>query len=597
MCWIVFMMVQSAPSLRAQSSVSLRLEKGTKLALDLDTPVNSATTREGDPVLFLARNDIKVHGAVAIQQGTPVKGTVTQVRPAFVNGKPKKAEVHIQLDGLSLNDGSMLTLKAEELVLKAETTGHSVTGTVLQGSTGAAMTGGLLGRVIGGSAGASTIGAVAAIGVSTIDTSRQPHVRGSDVDLPREAIFETKLEHFLDIENPALLASIPSSAATHPLPVSSPARVFPDASLIPSVHSTSAVEPSDVLPPARGSAGTSSPGVLTRNDGNVPSPASLPVLIPVAASPIDTANTFTMSLDVNRVLVDAVVRDRAGNQLTNLRKEDFRLFEDGVEREIRDFSRNELPLAVALVIDQSGSVAPMMNRIQNAAFQALQQLKSDDEVCLITFASDVELMEELTSDRARVSSRIGTIRAGGGTAIVDALNQAFRYLAHTAPERRRAVILISDNVEGHSRESLNDVLQVASETDAVLYSVKIGQSSSVFQPNLGGLSIPGFPLPGIPLPGAPALNPIFDPVPTIARETGGEVFATNANTLDAALATAIARLKLRYTLSYVPTNNSSGDYHAIKVSLVDRFGKPGSEYTVHSRSGYFGGSLRAAAAQ
>lgn len=570
---VVLMIVEGGHSLIAQSSGPLRLEKGTKLALDLDTHVNSGTTREGDPVVFRTRNDIKVRGRIAIPQGTPVKGTVIQVDPAFVNGKPRKAEVHIGLDGIPLNDGSVLTLKARELVMKAETAGRSATGSVLQGSAGPAMMGGLMGGLIGGSARASGIGAIAAIGVSTIEASRQPRLRGSDVDLPRDAIFETQLELRLDIADPALLAAATMPAPARPLPLAAAVGTSSGAPL-----------------PDRRNPDSSTPATLSRTGESSPPPAPLSGGKESVPIPVDTSGStgaFTLSLDVNRVLVDAVVRDRAGNPLTNLQKEDFRLFEDGVEQEIRDFSRDELPLAVALVIDRSGSVAPFMNRIQSAAFQALQQLKREDEVCLITFASDVELLQELTTDRARVANRIGAIRAGGGTAIVDAMDEAFRYLAQTAPDRRRAVILISDNMEGHSRTNLSEAMRLASEADAVVYSVKIGQAPATF--------LPGLPIPGGLPPLMPVPAPVFDPVPIMTRETGGEVFSTSVNSVDAALATAIARLKLRYTLSYAPANNSARSYHGVKVQLVDRFGKSGSEYTVHSRSGYFGGPALARA--
>lgn len=564
---MIFFMAQGGRSLNAQSAAPLRLEKATKLALDLDTHVNSGTTREGEPVLFRARNDIKVQGAIAIPQRTPIIGTVIGVSPAFVNGKPQKAEVHIRLDGISLNDGSVLALKARELILKAETAGRSTNGTVLQGSAGPALMGGMMGGLIGGSARASGIGAVAAIGVHAIEASRQPRMRGSDVDLPRDGIFETQLELPLDIANPALLAATPIPAMPRPLPFAAPVRTPSDASL-----------------PVRRSLDSTSPAALLRGDERSPLPASLPITNESVPAPGAATGAFTMTLDVNRVLVDAVVRDRGGNPMTNLRKEDFRLLVDGVEQEIRDFSRDELPLAVALVIDRSGSVAPFMNRIQNAAFQALQQLKDEDEVCLITFAADVDLLEGLTADRDRVASRIGAIRAGGGTAIVDAMDEAFRYLAQAAPDRRRAVILISDNIEGHSRTNLSDTMRLASETNAVVYSVKIGQAPVTRQP--------GLPLPGIPLPSVQAPTPLFDPVPIIAKETGGEVFTTSVNALDAALATAIARLKLRYTLSYAPGDNSAGRYHTFKVQLADRFGKSGFDYMVHSRNGYFGGAVQ-----
>ena len=120
----------------------------------------------------------------------------------------------------------------------------------------------------------------------------------------------------------------------------------------------------------------------------------------------------------------------------NLREEDFRVLEDGVERDIQFFSRDKLPLAVALVIDRSGSVAPLMNQVQTAAYQALQLLKAGDQVCLFAFAGNVELLEGLTTNRQRVANRIGSIQAGGGTQIVDAVSEALHSLRR--PRRRPA---------------------------------------------------------------------------------------------------------------------------------------------------------------
>ncbi len=164
------------------------------------------------------------------------------------------------------------------------------------------------------------------------------------------------------------------------------------------------------------------------------------------------------------------------------------------------------------------------------------------------------------------------------------MDEAFRYLAQAPPDRRRAVILISDNMEGHSRTNLSVAMRLASETNAVVCSVKIGQAPVTL--------LPGLPIPGGLIPTLPSPTPVFDPVPILTKQTGGEVFATNVNAFDTALATAIARLKLRYTLGYAPINSSTPSYHTVKVQLVDRFGKSGSDYTVHSRNGYFGGAVQ-----
>jgi Ca-activated chloride channel family protein len=287
-----------------------------------------------------------------------------------------------------------------------------------------------------------------------------------------------------------------------------------------------------------------------------------------------------LSVDVNLVQVDAVVRDRSGKPMGSLRQEDFRIFEDGVEKEIQFFSRDQQPLAVALVIDRSGSVAPLMNEVQSAAYQALKLLKAGDQVSLFSFAANVELLEELTADRQRVANHIGRIKAGGGTAIVDGISEALRYLDTSAPDRRRVIILISDNVEGRSRATAAQAVEFALETEASVYSVKVGNSAG------GGLfGIPG--VPGLPMPGLSAV----DPVKGIIKETGGEIFdATGGTSISAALTSVVDRLKLRYTLSYAGTPVKPGEkssFHRIQVQLGSRFGKPDTDYTIHARSGYY----------
>jgi VWFA-related protein len=243
-------------------------------------------------------------------------------------------------------------------------------------------------------------------------------------------------------------------------------------------------------------------------------------------------------------------------------------------------------MAIALVIDRSGSVAPLMPAVQSAAFQALQLLKAGDEVCLFTFAGDVEMLEELTPNRQRVANRIGGIRAGGGTAIVDAVSEALRYLDTAAHDRRRAVILISDNIEGHSSTPVERAIEFALESEAVVYSVRVGAGSS------GGAGLPG--LPGIPgISRLPGLGSSSDLVREITKETGGEIFdATGGGSIAAALTTAVDRLKLRYTLSYASeksglARSAKGGYHRIQVKLVSRFGRADTDYTIHSRSGYY----------
>jgi len=169
---------------------------------------------------------------------------------------------------------------------------------------------------------------------------------------------------------------------------------------------------------------------------------------------------------------------------------------------------------------------------------------------------------------------------------VDAVSEALRYLATTAPDSRRAVILISDNLEGQSATPLDQAIEFALETEAVIYSVKVGNGR-----NASLFGLPG--IPGLPVPRLPGIGGSHDPVPALTKETGGEIFdATGGGSIPAALTAAVDRLKLRYTLGY-PSDSSAtarsakGGYHRIQVLLVSRFGKPDVDYTVHARSGYY----------
>ena len=145
------------------------------------------------------------------------------------------------------------------------------------------------------------------------------------------------------------------------------------------------------------------------------------------------------------------------------------------------------------------------------------------------------------------------------------------------------MILISDNVEGTSNIRVDDAVTFALESEAVVYSVKVGAGNGGL---FSGPGIPGLPMPRIPGTGG------GDPVKVLTKETGGEIFdATSGTSIASALTSAVDRLKLRYTLSYAaaPVASRSGKlgYHRIEVQLVSRFGKPDTDYTIHSRSGYY----------
>jgi Ca-activated chloride channel homolog len=285
-----------------------------------------------------------------------------------------------------------------------------------------------------------------------------------------------------------------------------------------------------------------------------------------------TTRVPTFKVDVDLVLVEVGVHDEHGRAVGNLKQEDFRVFEDGKEQEIRSFSHEELPLAVALVIDNSSSIVAALEELRAGALDTLALLKRDDQVAIFSFGEKPEMVEGLTSDHEALSVDLWALSPYGGTAIDDALYDASLYLGRTARDRRRAVILVSDNEP--SDEQTRDVPQVvraAQQSGTPIYSVRVGylQHSRTFF-----LTHPE--------------SRLHD-VEKICKQTGGEMIDTRSGiSVTAAMETIITWLKQGYTLGYSPTNKRlDGTYRTIQVRLADPGAARAHKYTIYARQGYY----------
>ena len=190
---------------------------------------------------------------------------------------------------------------------------------------------------------------------------------------------------------------------------------------------------------------------------------------------------------------------------------------------------------------------------------------------MFAFDSSCERLEDFTADRQIIADRIATIQAGGRTNITDALLDVARYLGREAPERRHAIILVSDNQQTvASRADETEVIRTALETETVVYSVKVADRS---------LASPlAFP---VPLPRG-------GPVKRIAEETGGEIFDTKElGSVESAMQSVISRLKLRFTLGYHKQDTrQDGAFRRIEVR-VTKTDPVAGPFTVYHRRGYY----------
>ena len=294
-------------------------------------------------------------------------------------------------------------------------------------------------------------------------------------------------------------------------------------------------------------------------------------LLPTAPFPQEPPQNV-IRVNVNLVLVDATVKNKAGQIMVDLKQENFELREDGTPQKIEIFSRDEIPLDVALVLDLSDSIGPFLVPLRQAANIALSALKPEDQVALFTFSTEAQMRVPFTHDKSQIADMIGGFQTGGATNINDAIFLPAQYLLNAPQKDRRVIILISDDVgTSAGGQGTRDIVTEAIASDAVVYNLKI----------------PGYNPPETRM--AAAMTPGLVDIRKVVEQTGGEVFnVPDVAHLDEGFRALIQRIKTRYTLGYYTNATAAlGKPHKIDVRLGPSFGKKGHDYTALSRSAFY----------
>lgn len=272
------------------------------------------------------------------------------------------------------------------------------------------------------------------------------------------------------------------------------------------------------------------------------------------------------------MLVEVGVHDEQGHAVGDLKQENFRVFEDGAEQQIRVFSHEELPLAVALVVDNSSSVAAAINELRRGVLDTLALLKPRDEMALFSFTEKPEMEEGLTGNRAAIAEDLWALSPGGGTNINDALYAAAVYLGGTARDRRHAIIMVSDNEPSEEgSHDLHQVVRASLDSGTPIYSIKVGYLQHTHRFFLTHSEA--------------ALRD----VEKICRESGGTVVEpARGSSVTVSMKTILTWLQQGYTLGYSSTNpHQDGAYRTIEVRLTEHGKTSTKNHTVYARQGYY----------
>jgi VWFA-related protein len=269
-----------------------------------------------------------------------------------------------------------------------------------------------------------------------------------------------------------------------------------------------------------------------------------------------------ISVNVDLVVLQATVSDRANHPVSDLHEQDFQVFEDNVRQSITLFRHEDVPVTVGLIVDHSGSMRPKLADVVEAARRFARSSNPEDQMFVVNFNEKVTFglppAMSLTSQPDELERAISKTPAAGKTALYDAVIEGLDRVRTGGPEKK-ALIVISDGGDNASTSHLGDVLKKAAQSNAMIYAIGIFDDED------------------------PDRNP--DVLRRLTQATGGEAWFPHQPGELVAICERIARdLRTQYTIGYVPSETApAGVLRTIRVT-AQTSGKRG--LSVRTRSGY-----------
>jgi Ca-activated chloride channel family protein len=290
---------------------------------------------------------------------------------------------------------------------------------------------------------------------------------------------------------------------------------------------------------------------------------------PKQQEPQDQDDQKPVRLNADLVMLDVTVVDASNKPIMDLPQEKFQVFEDKVQQKIEIFNRDQVPVSLVFTIDTSGSMKGKLDTVIKASVNLVKESRQEDEIGVIEFKAQPELLTEFTSDINDVIDTLQGLIASSQTAMLDALYLAADYAQREGRNRRKAVIVVTDGLDKDSYYKFNEVVSHLRETDVQVYLIGFTNDLSkegawVFKKsdkeNAENL-----------------LN-------KLATETGGKAFFPRELAEVHQIAQQISTdLRTQYSIGYYSTNsNRDGTFRAVKVQVND----PARRLVARSRNGY-----------
>jgi Ca-activated chloride channel family protein len=305
-------------------------------------------------------------------------------------------------------------------------------------------------------------------------------------------------------------------------------------------------------------------GAVNASPGGIPADKQQGAEITIHQRPI---HTTPIQVDVDMVVVTVTVTDPYDRIVTGLDQTNFEIYDEKVPQQIAAFSTEDAPISVGLVFDSSGSMSDKIEKSKEAALQFFKTSNPQDEFMLINFNERPDLVSSFTSKFENLQDRLILVKAGGRTALLDAIYLGIAEMKK-ATTNRKALLVISDGGDNHSRYTERDIRRAVKESDVEIYTV------GVFEP----------------LPSrsrTPEENSGGGLLSELSEMSGGRMFSVeDPNELPDIMEKISIQLRNQYVIGYKPSNLiRDGRWRRIRVKLNPPRGLPPLQ--VYARTGYY----------